>query len=154
MINYASSSIFINSRSLGSGCHGQGRALHEFIHALGFMHEHQRPDRDNYVDIHWENIEKNHVVDFEKTSRNKYEENYINYDVNSIMHYGSKAFSKNNNLETITFKEEYKNVMNGQRLRPTSKDIMGICRAYGCDRDCGHQTETCKDGNGIYFVMD
>ena len=43
--------------SLGTTCEARYRALHEIMHALGFLHEHSRPDRDQYVKIlHW-NIE-------------------------------------------------------------------------------------------------
>ena len=67
------------------------------------MHEHQRPDRDSFVDIHWENILENHRMDFEKTEISQFEENWVGYDPNSLMHYGKEAFSKNGR-ETITFK--------------------------------------------------
>ncbi|KAH7983437.1 hypothetical protein HPB52_012049 [Rhipicephalus sanguineus] len=37
-------------------CMGLGQVVHEFLHALGFFHEHSRPDRDEYVDVVWDNI--------------------------------------------------------------------------------------------------
>ena len=34
-----------------------GNIVHEIAHSLGFFHEHSRPDRDDFVTVHWDNIE-------------------------------------------------------------------------------------------------
>ena len=38
------------------GCLYEDLIQHETMHALGFWHEHQRPDRNNYIKIYWNNI--------------------------------------------------------------------------------------------------
>ena len=46
---------------LGRGCKNRGKVTHELMHALGFFHEHTRPDRDKFVKILWENIKTGNV---------------------------------------------------------------------------------------------
>jgi hypothetical protein len=35
-----------------------GVIMHELLHCCGFMHEQARKDRDKYVKVYYENIEK------------------------------------------------------------------------------------------------
>ncbi|GBO08640.1 Astacin [Araneus ventricosus] len=39
-----------------SGCLTEGIILHEMSHTVGIIHEHNRPDRDNYIKILLQNI--------------------------------------------------------------------------------------------------
>lgn len=41
-----------------------GVMVHEMMHHMGFMHEQQRPDRDDYVKINYENIETQYIGNF------------------------------------------------------------------------------------------
>lgn len=42
--------------SLGKDCWLEGIVIHEMGHALSFTDEQNRPDRDNWLWIFWENI--------------------------------------------------------------------------------------------------
>ncbi len=49
------------SLSIGDSCEYKGIIVHELLHALGRWHEHNRPDRDQYIQIHSENIRNGKV---------------------------------------------------------------------------------------------
>ena len=38
-------------------CDSYPTMAHEFYHAYGLYHEHNRPDRDDYIEIKWDNIQ-------------------------------------------------------------------------------------------------
>ena len=41
---------------LGEGCGTVRIVLHEIGHAIGFWHEHSRPDRDDFVSVLLDNV--------------------------------------------------------------------------------------------------
>jgi len=49
--------------NLAPGCLQKYIVTHECIHALGFYHEQSRADRDNHIDIFWENIQPSTLSD-------------------------------------------------------------------------------------------
>lgn len=73
------------------------KALAFFMHALcnvaGMFNEVQRPDRDKYVDIRWDNIPKECHKFLSRESKNYTTLGY--FDFNSITMLSSKAYSKN-----------------------------------------------------------
>jgi len=65
------------------------------MHAMGYHHEHTRPDRDQYVTILFQNIEdRRRVGNFQKNANS--ETLGSPYDYGSVMHYPSWAFSIGN----------------------------------------------------------
>ena len=77
------------------GCYFESVIIHEFIHAIGFDHEFNRFDRDDFVKIKWENIQDGFNDTFE--IHDKWETFNTTYDWKSIMHYTSSHLSINEN---------------------------------------------------------
>lgn len=88
---------------------------HELGHNLGLYHEHQRPDRDNYITYYSQNVMSGKGSQFSKMTAGSYNYYGSTFDFNSIMLYGSFAFSKNGNA-TWTKKD-------GTIINPPSSSI-------------------------------
>lgn len=106
----------------------RGSVLHEMCHAAGLFHEHQRPDRDDYVV----------VVGGDDTNYGRKDSDDVDllgpYDYLSIMHYGTTANLMAPARYTI-----------GQRLRLSYLDLMTLEQAHEVGRGdywllpAGHQ---------------
>ena len=107
-----------------------GAIQHELLHVLGLFHEHSRPDRDQYVDILWDNIDPAFELNFKKGTDEYMETFGLPYDYKSLMHYPKNAFSNNGNY-TIISKEDPKMDL-GQYDCPTFFDLEKIRRMYNC----------------------
>lgn len=104
----------------------RGAIQHEMFHVLGLFHEQSRPDRDDYVEILWENIESSKFEHFDALMKQtiisiaphitEYYRNFgkmgydvvetfdLPYDYNSLMHYPSHAFARPGKNVTIISK--------------------------------------------------
>ena len=105
---------------------GQHVVIHELGHVIGFLHEHQRPDRDEYIKINYSNIDKSSIFCFEKRPQEEFVYNYkkFPYDYTSIMHYYNTTFSKNGK-KTIESP-----IPTGNDL-PSKLDILKVIDIYG-----------------------
>uniref|UniRef100_A0A0M3JXU2 Metalloendopeptidase n=1 Tax=Anisakis simplex TaxID=6269 RepID=A0A0M3JXU2_ANISI len=130
---------FIPYRVVGYGCVHSGLIVHELLHALGFFHEQNRADRDDYITIHFENVQAGterrfaHYCllreNFEKRSVTEIDHLGTSYDYGSIMHYPATAFSKN---REPTMVPKTTGVEIGQYEKLSEADIQRVLRFYDC----------------------
>ncbi len=115
--------------NLATGCWTQGIIAHEIGHAIGLIHEHQRPDRDTYVTINLDRVEPDARSNFTRIVTGRM---WGPYDFGSLMHYGRTAFGEPVGSETITPRPEYTQqaASMGQRSRVTDLDLAAVTSIY------------------------
>lgn len=103
-----------------------GNAIHEIGHAFGLLHEQERADRDAYITVLYDNIDKRFAAGNFHQNANSFDAGYYDYD--SIMHYPVTGFSRNfgDTIATVP-----PGIPVGQRNGLSTGDIDAISRIYG-----------------------
>ncbi len=130
----------------GDNC-SAGSMIHEIGHALGLLHEHTRPDRDNFVKVHWDRIETKMQLNFEVIGGS---ETFGPYDFGSIMHYGPTFFSIDGK-PTIEPLQATTETM-GQRIATSQRDKDAISTLYQSDLSLVTSSDTSATSGGTTEV--
>ena len=143
-----------------SGCTRVATVVHELGHTVGLKHEHQRTDRDEYVEILWDNIQTDPID--QSSNFRLYSPGLPlgEYNYTSIMHYRRTSFGitdeNGNRLETVRTL--------GDPIAPaailTVGDLAGVRRLYP-ERDLPFaditnpaSTLNVEEGDSVDFAAD
>jgi len=109
---------------------GEREILHEVMHALGFIHEQSRTDRNQYVEIEWDNIQPDFQLQFLKAPKSYMVATGATvFDYNSVMLYRPNAFAKSPSLESMRSLTDSKIKPSEQGL--SSGDLNRLYKVYG-----------------------
>jgi hypothetical protein len=122
----------LNQNTINMGSNQPWVIIHEICHLLGMAHEQQRPDRDSFINIYWDNIDPNLRYAFDIISTSNTLKTDV-YDYKSIMHYYPTAFSING-LPTIELKNTFFQNFGGTQL--SEQDTAFLNRLYPLHLDC------------------
>ena len=105
------------------------------MHALGIDHEQNRPDRDDHIDLDWDNVQRNKRHNFEILQSEEWIDTGHPYEYASVMHYDAFDFAIDSTkpiMTKIVNGKKTNEVIRSQRIRPTTTDTSQICELYGC----------------------
>lgn len=112
---------------ISPGC-GSPEVAHEILHALGFVHEQNRTDRDSYIDIYPDNIEEQYKYNFDKLPFETMKVSGLSeFDFESIMLYPPSMFAKMGQQTMRSKTTQSLNPSNGL----SAKDKERLQKAYG-----------------------
>lgn len=110
---------------LGSRCLTSAIVMHEIGHAAGLAHEHSRRDRDQHIQVNYENVDPGY-----RWALDRIVANFVtigNYDYASLMHYGMFDFSFNGRPVIVP---KVSGVTIGQQDGYSLGDLKGLLTLY------------------------
>ena len=114
-----------------SNCMNQATIAHELVHSLGFDHEQNRPDRDDWIQIDFKNVIGNREnSNFKKLDSTEFHNLSTPYDYKSIMHYHFNAHAINNSSHTIRAIKAQFDIEINENL--SDIDVQEIRTLYNC----------------------
>lgn len=93
------------------------------------MHSHA--ERNKFVEIKYDNIDREYWGNFDLVDPTKFSNFDTAYDLYSVMHYDSKAFSKNGKKTIVPRNRRYRNII-GQRIGLSKGDAARVNNMYKC----------------------
>uniref|UniRef100_A0A1I7YBN2 Zinc metalloproteinase n=1 Tax=Steinernema glaseri TaxID=37863 RepID=A0A1I7YBN2_9BILA len=134
-------------------CEYFAAATHELAHALGFIHEHTRWDRDEYIYVDLtklnpnisQNYDKFDVVDQYKKYDKAENDNYgKQYDFGGIMHYDDTAGAiAKGDIVMLAKNPDYQMTIGGA-VGPVYGDVYEMNMLYSCYDRCKNSGTVCK----------
>lgn len=132
-------------------------ARHEIGHTLGLYHEHQRPDRDTYVDFVCDSSPCSTIVTNNIAKKPGTGLNWAgSYDLSSLMHYGDGCIGGSGPHDCFSIVPKAGVIFNGPAQYPSKLDTQRVCELYyeDCHSICGDGiltpgVEDCDDGNNV-----
>ena len=130
--------------SIGQGCANLNVVVHEIGHVIGFFHEQSRSDRDEYIDIVWDNVLPGFALQFRKESDASYQ---IPYDLTSTMQYPQWAFSKEIfEKSTIVARNPAYQRFLSKNYPLSFRDRQLANHLYSCAAQCSASSAGCQNG--------
>lgn len=114
--------------SVDPRCWTKPLLIHELGHAFGLGHEHNRPDRDQYITVLWSNLMPGSERGYFKMN---YDVQELPYDFLSIMHYPA-WFGAQRGLPAFLVKPRYARYKKliGNAKKPSAQDALSLTKAY------------------------
>lgn len=98
---------------------GPAEVAHEIMHALGFVHEQNRDDRDEAITVNFDNIEEKHRANFEKLPPTYMTLSELSpFDFESLMIYPDNMFAKSSR-PTMEPRARDRKIAPGRTLSPS-----------------------------------
>ncbi|KRY40343.1 Signal peptidase complex catalytic subunit SEC11C [Trichinella spiralis] len=118
-------------------CSSEGIVSHQIGHALGLLHEHSRPDRDEHIIVNYEQTVSEHRDVISRLSSRVFEHFRSMYDPGSVMHMPPTVKNLMTNADELTILAMDPNYQStfGQRISPSFLDYKLINMMY-CNNKC------------------